>query len=101
MSWIGGDAASCLAAVIGIVCSGIAVAEVATWSAVDSARPCSGNVIVGSCDDPVRVVRVYCDGRLVLGGCKCVLVDGYVWGFDSGAVEGAIEDVSWRDGRVG
>src|SRR2546429_9085766 len=83
------------------MCSGIAIAESTTRSASYGARPCSSNVVIGSNDDSVRVVRVYCDARLVLCGCERVLVDCHVRSRDGCAVEVAIEDVRWGYGGVG
>src|SRR2546429_3968462 len=82
------------------MCSGIAIAESTTRSASYGARPCSSNVVIGSNDDSVRVVRVYCDARLVLCGCERVLVDCHVRSRDGCAVEVAIEDVRWGYGGV-
>src|SRR3989442_15144681 len=91
--WIGGHAPPCFAAVVGVVGSGVAVADSAARRTPDGTCPRSGNIVVGCGDDSVGVVAIYRDDWFVLGCSRRVLVDGNIGGLDCLAIKRARQNV--------
>src|SRR5215470_2210975 len=73
---IAADAAPGRSAVVGEVGAGISIAQCTAWSAVDSARPRPGHVVIRAGDYAVGIVRIDRDRRLVLRRSQPILIDG-------------------------
>src|SRR5207247_9908342 len=93
---VGCDAAPCGSAVVGVVGARVCVAKFAARGPVDGAAPCSSDVVVGPDYDPVGVVGVYRDGRLVLWRAIEVLVDCHGRWLEGVTVERAGEEEGRR-----